>query len=81
MKGDTTLLIVGKSKPKGAPSKLMKPEEDESSDDLAEAKATAGEVFADAVKNGDGKAIADAFQDLYDLCAMHDSEPDEGEDY
>jgi hypothetical protein len=57
------------------PSKKGKDSEeyDEGSDaedgDEGGAKAAAGEALADAIKSGDGAAIAAAFEDLKDCCS------------
>jgi hypothetical protein len=73
----------GKSRGKPGPMMLGK-EDDESADDGAkEGKLAAARTLASAVKSGDDEAIADAFQDMYDLCAASagSAESDEDEDY
>jgi hypothetical protein len=47
-------------------SEKEEPGDDESNGD--EAKVAAGEALADAIKSGDGAAIAEAFSDLMDCC-------------
>lgn len=69
------LLVLGVGTAKKEPSSgSMRAADETEEDDVApdegddEAKASAGEAFAEAVKSGDGMAIANAFSDLMAVC-------------
>lgn len=91
MKAPPSMLIAlgvgkskdGKSKGKSGPMMMGKEDDEESADDdVMEGKLAAARTLASAVKSGDDQAIADAFQDMYDLCAAAPAdESDEDSDY
>lgn len=74
--------------PKGAKGLALllgmpKKGEEESEEDMdvgADRETTAGTAFADAVKSGDGAAIASAFRELQEACssASYGDEEEEG---
>lgn len=90
MKAPPSMLIAlgvgkskdGKSKGKSGPMMMGKDEDESADDDVMEGKLAAARTLASAVKSGDDQAIADAFQDMYDLCAAAPAdESEEDSDY
>ncbi len=45
-------------------------------DDSSAGKEACGQAIIDAIKSGNGKAVADAMQDMYDMCQDSGSEPE-----
>jgi hypothetical protein len=60
-------LLLG-SKPKGGSD--MGPPEGKDDEGMSSAKMTAAEDLIAAQESGDAKGVADAFQRMYDACAM-----------
>lgn len=60
-------MSIASGLPKGMGKSKPDPMGDEGAGDDEEARATAGSDLADALKGGDGAAIADAFAALRDL--------------